>query len=630
MKRQTQRRLVIVGQLLTVIGLALSIGWNLAAWQQPTLLWWPALLWPLPGLLLWPGALLAPRLLAQAIPLYLETYRLVYDAPAGWSDEAARAALRNLSQSGVGLDIIWAREGEGVGCWLAVAGYGEVLERLVRDTFPSGSLEADAGPMPGMGVVILAWREFPPTPAALCRLAGIAGVYYRRRDPETAIVAVWGEAVAEAVKEWARPEDMLAGQGPGLLRPGFRGDNPWPALPEFPSSAGNPGLAAMSGLERLEPALRARGPALVVGYDAVGEPVGFAYPDLAGLETAWLGGQVAEQVAVELTCQAVQAGQPVMFLDGRGTATTALARRLLREIAAGQALLCDVERPAQSRFRLNPLWLPADPAGQAHILADAWPNWLRELGVTPGGLGQAAYRHTLAAVLLTAWTAARQSLALDAPGLRDALAQPDFLRLLDERAIPAEVLGTELHAWWLAEGRRVSTFDAHLRLGHLRERLSALLALPEYGVLWRGPYLDPLAALNEGICGLLWRLPDPRRRLRPYLTSQLLALAGLLATWPAERNRPILIILHEVEAGAWTGHLAAQANARLIVSRERIGSPATLPPVTTLLVSKLTRDDVGWLEPYLPEIHATDLRRLPPSRLVVQRGRRWGTVELNK
>ena len=53
-----------------------------------------------------------------------------------------------------------------------------------------------------------------------------------------------------------------------------------------------------------------------------------------------------------------------------------LSRRLLREMAAGRVLVCDVERPAQSRFRLNPLWLPADAAYWPAILSGPWPEWL--------------------------------------------------------------------------------------------------------------------------------------------------------------------------------------------------------------------------------------------------------------
>jgi hypothetical protein len=304
-----------------------------------------------------------------------------------------------------------------------------------------------------------------------------------------------------------------------------------------------------------------------------------------------------------------------------------LSRRLLREMAAGQALLCDVERPAQSRFRLNPLWLPPDPASWPQLMTGPWREWLQELGVTAGGLGQVAYRHTLVATALIGLAAVQQGLALEVRSLRDTLAAPDFLPLLGEETLYPGLVDEATRTWWLAEGRQASNFEAHLRLGHLRERLSGLLDLPEYGVLWRGPYLDPLAALDSGLTCLVWRAPDPRRRLRPYLISQLVALAGLLTVWPAER--PVLIILHEVEAGSWPRRLAALPPARVIVSSERARGPlAALPQPTALLVSRLKEAaEAQALQPWLPGIPPSDLCRLPPTRLVVQAGGDWGTVD---
>lgn len=630
MKQSTQRRLVLTGQLLLVTGLILSVGWNAAGLWQSNLQswWWVGLLLALPGLLLWLGALAVPYWQASSTPVYPETYRLVYDAPEGWSDIAARQALLTMMNSGGGLDITWAREGAGVGCWLALAGGGEVLERLVQDVFPEGRVEeVDHIPAIGQGVVALHWQSPPPGPAELCRLEGVEGVYYRRRGPTTATVAIWGPGAGEVIRQWAAPEALLTGQGETLRRPPFAGDNPWPELPAFPPSQDNPGLAAVSRLERPAPTLRAIGPALRLGNDAEGQPLGFELPELAGLKAAAVVGQVAEQVVVSLVIQAVQAGLPVMLLDGRGTAVVKLSRLLLREIAAGRVLLCDVERPAQSRFRLNPLWLPGEEQAWPAILSGPWLDWLRELGVTPGGLGQAAYRHTLVATVLMALTAARRDLALDVRSLRDTLAAPDFLPLLDESMFPPGLTDAETRAWWLAEGRRVSNFDAHLRLGHLRERLSALLELPEYGVLWRGPYLDPLAALNNGVCGLFWRVPDPRRRLRSYLASQLLALATLLTTWPVER--PVLIILHEVEVGAWPRQLAAFPGGRVIVAGERAVLLSTLPEATTRIVSRLKEaEDTEVLQTWLPDVPTSDLRRLPLTRLIIQHGSTWGTVEM--
>jgi hypothetical protein len=340
-------------------------------------------------------------------------------------------------------------------------------------------------------------------------------------------------------------------------------------------------------------------------------------------------GQAAESAAVDLACQAVQVGLPTLFLDGRGTATARMARRQLRETAAGRVLLCDVERPAQTRFRLNPLWLPADVETWPRVLS-AWLDWLREMGVTPAGLGRAAYRHTRVTVILTALAAAGSDLALDIPRLRDALDAPDFLSLLDEEALPCaprDLLGAETWDWWLAEGRTAPNFDVHLRLGHLRDRLNALLALPEYGVLWQAPYLDPLGALSEGVGGLFWRLPDPRRRLRAYVTSQLLALVTLLAAWPV--TRPVLVVLHELDAGPWARRLGTFPAARLVFAAERASSLAA-PEPTARLVSRLDREGAEVMAPHLPGVRAVDLRRLPPTRLVLRQERHIGTLDLQE
>jgi hypothetical protein len=652
MRRQTHRRLILVAQLLLVSGLGLAATWNVSSmlFPLPDPGWWGMAL-ALPGLILWSAALAAPRLLAVAADGDVETYRLVYDAPEGWRDEVARASLLALAGS-AGLAITWARDGTGTalrtgplsgtgpftgtGCWLSVpAGWGDVLRRLVGDVFPGGQVEADEPPAPGAGVVILRWQEEAPAPADLCRLDGVEGVYYRWRDQGTATVALWGSGAEGVGWRFARPGDrspaagdLLPGQGEALRRPPFTGDNPWPGLPPFPPSQADPGLAAVSHMERLAPTLRVSSPALVAGQDAEGAPVGFALPDLAGMKTFWIVGQAAEKAAVSLAAQAVQAGTATFFLDGQGAAASLLTRRLLRETAAGRVLVCDGERPAQTRFRLNPLWLPAATETWPRVLP-AWLDWLRELGVTPAGLGQAAYRHTRVAVVLAALVAAGQRVALDLPGLRSALDMADFLPLVEAETLahdPRRLLGDETWDWWLAEGRGAPNFDVHLRLGHLRDRLSALLALPEYGVLWQMPYLDPLAALADGVTGLIWRLPDPRRRLRAYVTSQFLALATLLAAWPS--SRPALIVLHGQEAYAWAARLANFPAARLVCAARRATAlPAGLPP-TTLLASRLEKEDAATLQArFFPGVRAADLRRLPERRHLFWRDGIFGTLD---
>jgi hypothetical protein len=364
-----------------------------------------------------------------------------------------------------------------------------------------------------------------------------------------------------------------------------------------------------------------------LGQDAEQKAVGFTLPELNGVQPLQIFGQAAERVVVDLAYQAIQSGRPVLFLDGRGAAAAQLARRLLRETATGQVLTCDVERPARSRFRLNPLWLPAESGCWPAILSTGWPAWLRDLGVTPGGLGQTAYHHTQVAVRMTALVSARRGLALDVPGLYDALLAPDFLTMVGEENMAESILTPEIWQWWRTEGRQTPKFDVHLRLGHLRDRLKALLELPEYRLLWRPPYLDPLTTLLDG-GSLLWRLPDPRRRLRAYLTSQLLALTTLLAAWPVEQ--PILLFLHEIEAGGWLERINTFPAARLVRSATAIPGQILAGEATSLLLSRLSAAEAERMEPQLPGVRAADLRRLPPERLVLKRGQTIGTLDLTK
>jgi hypothetical protein len=182
----------------------------------------------------------------------------------------------------------------------------------------------------------------------------------------------------------------------------------------------------------------------------------------------------------------------------------------------------------------------------------------------------------------------------------------------------------ELWRWWQTSGRTANSFDMHLRLAHLRNRLTGLLELPEYGVLWRPPFLDPLESLLSGQT-LLWRLPNSRRRLRPYISSQLLGLSSLLAAWPADRP-PLLLFLHELELGHWADSLQASPMAQLVLSARRFREPALAP--TALLVSRLEDEDAERVAGYLPSISPTDLRRLPSTRLLLQRGAAVGTLDM--
>jgi hypothetical protein len=249
-------------------------------------------------------------------------------------------------------------------------------------------------------------------------------------------------------------------------------------------------------------------------------------------------------------------------------------------------------------------------------------EWLRELGVTSAGLGANAYRHTHLAVVMTALVAANRDLALDPAGLRDALQIPDFLGLVNEDLSP--IVGPEIWDWWAREGKTVPNFDVHLRLGHLRHRLIGLFEIPEYRVLWHSPYLDPLLILNDKL-SLFWRLPDPRRRLQPYLTSQLLAITSLLSIWPAEQ--PVVVILHELEAGEWGARLSRLPAVRLVVAAGQVMGPAASGKQTALLLSRLERDDAERIADNVG-VRVSDLRRLPARRAILRRGQSTGTVDL--
>lgn len=633
MKQRSYRRWRLIACWLVVAGLITAMSWNVISLAFNLQGWWLGLVLPVPGLLTWVGLVITSVFLIGSGPSQRITYRLLYSSPQQWSDHQARQALLNLVQADTQLDLIWAKDGEEIGCWLSVVNHASVLERLVRDVFPGGDLETASLPEIGQGVVVLHWAKAPadtPSPLELCQHEGIDGVYFRWRNQQAATVVVWGPEAHHLALGLAQPDDFISGQGQVLLNPPFVGDNPWPELPVFPPSTRYPGLSAMAQFERLAPQLRPNSvSALVIGQDVDQQAIGFNLPDLEGLQCLHIVGQSTEPVVIDLVQQAVQAGQLLCLLDGQGVVTTRLARRLLREVATEKVLICDVERPAQSRFRINPLWLPDDAQIRQSVLVKGWLAWLRELGVTPGGLGQTAFWHTQIAVILTALVAVQRGLLLDVPGLRAALSAPDFLSLVREEVwAECDLLTDDIWAWWRTEGRQATNFDSHLRLAHLRDRLSALLDLPEYGVLWRDPYLNPLVALTGGQ-SLFWRLPDPRQRLAAYLNSQLLALNTLLMAWPPEQP-PLLIILHELDAGAWLKRLQAFPAARLIVSTAycRVNDWSEGMKPTSLIVSRLGGEDAQRLTLELPGTRANDLQRLPPQRLIFKRGSELCTVDM--
>ncbi|MFQ5578555.1 MAG: hypothetical protein ACE5G8_16375 [Anaerolineae bacterium] len=238
-----------------------------------------------------------------------------------------------------------------------------------------------------------------------------------------------------------------------------------------------------------------------------------------------------------------------------------------------------------------------------------------------------AYRHTLAAVALTAVLSADQDLLMDPPALQAALEEPAFLSRVDEGLVDGQtILGSELWDWWLAEGRPTPNFDVHLRLGHLRDRLKSLLKRPEYSVLWQAPYQDPLAELGQGKA-FFWRLPDRRGRAGDYVASQFLALAALLRAW--EGPQPVLIILHEMQVGPWAEYLSRSPAVRLILAAQQMATLPQRPRPVTMLVSRLAKGDTEKMAPRLPGLHAADLRRLPLDRLIMRRGEYLGTATID-
>lgn len=626
MRRRTYHTLISLSQAILLGGLGLAVLWNVTGAIVPALPdlgWWGVTL-ALPGLLMWGTILALPGALAGMPPTPGTTFRLVYSGETGWDSSRAQEALRSLTLRAGGIELSWVREAQGMGCWLtAPADFEEVLSRLVADVFPGGQVEADDIPVPAQGVSIL--RLLPettlPTPAELCAQPGVDGVFFHWQSFDTAIVSIWGEKAEAVAGQYAHPDDLLPGSGKALWRPRWSSGNPWPTLFTFPASTGNPGLGAVSNYQCLEPALRLQSPGLVVGRDSAGQAVGFPWPDLPQARIVWLVGAGADRLAADWICQAMHTGKPVCLFDGDGSVTGLLNRLAMRELARSEALLCDLERPAQSKLRLNPFYLPADQSRWLPLL-EHWRYWLRGLGVTPGGLGQPAYRHTLAAVTLTARAAIERNLVFDPPGLNQALETPEFLPTIDAGA--ETIFSAEDWDWWRQHGRTARNADVHLRLAHLRNRLTTLLGLPEYQVLWRAPYLDTASALDAHTA-LFWRLPDRTGRDKPYITSLYPSLATALET--RTEQTPALVFFYNLDPGLWAERLVKNPAVRLVLAAETTASLPKASSPQTLIVSRLNKADAECLCPRLPGLRQADLRRLPDNRLVVQQGEHLGTVD---
>ena len=629
MRRHTYRLFRLISQVVIVAGTGVAAVWNVGSLflGLPDLGWW-GLLAPLPGLVMWGITLALPGLLSGATAIPKEAYRLVYASPEGWDDERSRTALLNLARQAGGIEIVWVRETQGSGCWLNVPeAWQDVLARLVSDVFPEGQIERGAAPLPGEGVVILRVRKgraLPP-PDVLCEQEGIEGVYFRWQNRDTAVVSIWGDKAPEIALQYAKKGDnTLPGAGKSLQRPRFSGRNPWPLLPPFPAPERNPGLIAVSRFERLAPKLRSPGSGLNLGKDTEGEKIGFSFPELPGSRSVRIIGADSARLTARLAYQGFRARLPVCVLDGDGEVVNLLARLAMRELAQEEALLCDLERPAQGDLRFNPFWLPEARDDWPAVLA-IWRVWLKELGVTPAGLGTDAYRHTLAAVVLTAKAAIERGLTFDPEGLRQALEAPEFLTTLRHNGASALFSAADW-AWWQSPGQQTPNFDVHLRLGHLRERLSSLLELPEYSVLWKAPYLA-LPDAFETRRALFWRLTGQKGHRSLYISSLLMSLEVALSVY-RRKKKPVLLFIHNLDTGLWAERLHQFQATRLFLSGEQWGVFPALPRPQTLIVSRLNKDDAEKLYPKLTGTRAADLRRLPPGRLIVRRGRHLGTATM--
>jgi hypothetical protein len=114
-------------------------------------------------------------------------------------------------------------------------------------------------------------------------------------------------------------------------------------------------------------------------------------------------------------------------------------------------------------------------------------------------------------------------------------------------------------------------------------------------------------------------------RLRPYVSSQLAAIATLLHVWP--QTRPILVFVHELPLGRWARELRVSPALRLVVSGQRMQT--TPERSDTLLLSRLHKDDAQQLGAHLDGIRAAGLRRLADTRLLVRRGSELGTIDFD-
>ena len=634
MRRQTHQRLVTAAQITAILSI---IGWvignvitvmTIPQSEEVTFNGW-LLLMPFGALVGWGLALGAPYLWRLAPRPEARVFRLVYSGSSDWSDEVARKALLHLAQRIGGMGITWARDGAGVGCWLSVRRDEAVLMRLVAETFPEGNLEPDRLPLRA-GQVLLKLKKPLASPYALFEVCpeGLEGVYTYWHNEDSATVAVWGPAAGEIAETYTHPGDRAPGSEQELRHPLYTGHNPWPQLPVFPSSVGNSALAAVSPISRLAPLLRldqgAGQTSLKLGSDDTGALVGFPLAGFKDAQTVQIVGDEAATVTGNLICQAVAAKQPVFLIDGEGSVAAQISRRLNREIALGEVLDCDLSRPAQSRFRLNPFYLPEDKTLWPQTVR-LWRRYLRDLGVTLGGLGQVAYRHTLVAVTLTALAAWARELEMDPTGLLDALEQPNFLTRLDEIGWEEKLLGTDIWHWWQAEGRFAPAFDVQGRLGHLRQRLAGLLQLPEYRVLWRAPYLSPEEPLRASQ-SLIWRFSAGRRRLHPFAQGQLLALTNMLLTQRAA-PQPTLVVFHGYHPVQWVESIRQVPSARLLLAGHSATDLPALPTeATTRIISRLGREDAQQIQ--VPDVRPSDLRRLPVGRLIVQQGHQVSTVTL--